>query len=56
MGAKPSSIAVQGWSYYFDGSAHLEVPLNINPGTLPSLTIGAWIKPSSKDDNLSKYR
>ena len=55
-GGRPSSTAVQGWSYYFDGSSYLEIPLNINPNTLPSLTIGAWVKPASQDDALPVAR
>lgn len=55
-GGRPSSTGVQDWSYYFDGSAYLEIPLNIDPSTLPSVTIGAWVKPASQDDTLPLAR
>ena len=55
-GGRPSSVAVQGWSHYFDGSSYLEVPLSIGPDTLPSVTIGSWIKPASQDDSLPLAR
>ena len=47
---------MQDWSYYFDGSGYLEIPLNIDPSTLPSVTIGAWVKPASQDDTLPLAR
>lgn len=55
-GARASSVAVQGLSFYFDGSSFLEVPLSISPGVLPSVTIGAWVKPASRDDSLPLAR
>lgn len=34
----------KGRALYFDGKAYVRVPLNINPITLPKLTITAWVK------------
>jgi hypothetical protein len=55
-GGRPSSVAVQNWSMYFDGSSYLEIPLSVSSETLPRVTIGAWVKPASLDDTLPVAR
>ncbi len=43
-----------GGAYEFDGSQRLIAPIDINVGTTPELTMGAWVKPSSIDPGLRK--
>ncbi|MFH1146279.1 MAG: LamG domain-containing protein [Pseudomonadota bacterium] len=45
-GATPTSQGYNGsQAYYFDGvDDNISIPLNINPGFLTSLTMGAWVK------------
>ncbi len=45
---------VQGGAYTFDGGQHWVSPIDINNSTLPSLTMGAWVKTSSLAAGLRK--
>lgn len=38
----------EGQAYEFNGTnSYIQIPLNINPGIYPSLTMGAWVKSDS---------
>lgn len=45
-GARPTRdrFGREGGALLFDGRAWLELPLDINPGRLPHLTIAAWVR------------
>lgn len=45
---------VQGGAYTYDGGQHWVAPIDINAGSLPSLTMGAWVKTSSLSSGLRK--
>lgn len=34
----------QGQAHLFDGGSYVSIPVNINPGVMPQLTMGAWAK------------
>ena len=44
----------EGGAYSFDGTQRLIAPIDINPGAMPELTMGAWVKPSTIDPGLRK--
>ncbi len=47
-GALLTSEGYKGSAYQFDGTDdYIYVPLNINPSTMMSLTMGAWVKASN---------
>ena len=38
----------EGGAYYFDGQgAFIDLPIDVNPESLPQLTMGAWVRPQS---------
>lgn len=45
---------VEGGAFFFDGSTRLIAPIDINPGVLPELTLGAWVRADSLDPGLRK--
>ena len=53
-GIVSTNVAVEGLAYSFpgDGTQFIEVPLNVDPGEHPQITMGAWVKPAS----WGKYR
>ena len=53
-GIVSTNVAVEGLAYSFpgDGTQFIEVPLNVDPGKHPQITMGAWVKPAS----WGKYR
>ncbi|MGY8688715.1 MAG: LamG-like jellyroll fold domain-containing protein, partial [Verrucomicrobiales bacterium] len=54
--ADPTYLAdggVEGGTYSFDAS-HLEIPIDVNPVTVPELTIGAWVKTSDLSEGQRK--
>ena len=57
VGADPVYQALggfEGGAYTFDGTQRLVAPIDINPDSMPVLTMGAWVKPSSIDPGLRK--
>ncbi|NCF94364.1 MAG: choice-of-anchor D domain-containing protein [Verrucomicrobiaceae bacterium] len=44
---------VEGGAYDFDAT-HLEIPIDVNPGTIPELTMGAWVKTSDLSEGQRK--
>src|SRR6186713_453859 len=46
---------LEGGAYYFDGTQRLIAPIDINPGTLPQITMGAWVKTASLTPGLRKF-
>jgi len=42
-----ASGGVQGGAYTFSGAQNWVAPIDINAGSLPSLTMGAWVKTST---------
>jgi len=56
-GAAPAYQAaggIEGGAYVFSGQQRLIAPISINPGDLPQLTMGAWVKASSLVPGLRK--
>lgn len=56
-GAGPSYEAAggfEGGAYAFNGAQRLVAPIDIDPGKLPQLTMGAWAKASSLASGLRK--
>jgi len=45
---------IEGGAYVFSGQQRLIAPISINPGDLPQLTMGAWVKASSLVPGLRK--
>jgi hypothetical protein len=43
----------QGGGLSLDGSNYLRSPINVDPGTLPAMTWGAWAKPDMTNSNRS---
>lgn len=42
----------EGGAYYFDGDGdYVDLPVNVNPSVLGSVTMGAWVKPASLPTN-----
>ena len=35
---------IEGGAFLFDGTHRLAAPININPGSVPNLTMGAWVR------------
>ena len=55
--ADPTYVAdggIEGGAYEYDGTQRLVAPININPGEIPKLTLGAWVKTSNLDPGLRK--
>ena len=48
------AAGIQGGAYTFDGADRLIAPININPGEIPELTVGAWVKTATLDPGLRK--
>lgn len=46
---------LEGGGFEFDGSQWLIAPVDINPGTYPQLTMGAWVKTASLEPGLRKF-
>ncbi len=56
-GADPvynASGGIEGGAYAFNGTQRLVAPININPGVVPELTLGAWVRTSTLDPGLRK--
>ncbi|MDA0814604.1 MAG: hypothetical protein O3C21_19690, partial [Verrucomicrobia bacterium] len=45
---------ITGGAYRFNATGSLVVPININPGEKPQLTLGAWVKTDTLDPGLRK--
>ena len=43
-GARQTTQGKTGAAYHMDGVSYVEVDVNINPGAMPELTMGAWVK------------
>lgn len=41
-GVIPTASGYEGQAYIFDGGSYVTIPVNINPGVMPQLTMGAW--------------
>ncbi len=57
VGADPTFQATggfEGGGYSFDGNQRWVAPIDINPGTLPQMTMGAWVKTASLAPGLRK--
>jgi hypothetical protein len=55
--ADPTYLPAGGFSggaFEFGGSQRLAAPININPGPVPHLAMGAWVKTASLDPGLRK--
>jgi hypothetical protein len=48
VGAVPTAAGFRGGAYVFNGTSdYIEISsLDLNPGVLPQLTMGAWVRPS----------
>jgi hypothetical protein len=40
----PTASGYQGQAFIFDGGGYVTSPVNINPGVMPQLTMGAWAR------------
>ena len=49
-GATQTLNGYMGSAFYFDGvNDYISIPLDINTSVLPSMTMGAWVKPDTTD-------
>ena len=48
------SGGLEGGAYIYDGAQRLISPIDINPGSIPELTMGAWVKVSDLEPGLKK--
>lgn len=46
IGASYTSTGYQDGATSLDGSSYLRVPIDINPGVMPRMTWGAWVRPN----------
>ena len=42
-GAVLSNVGHEKFAYYFDGTAFVDIPLDINPSVHPKLSFGGWV-------------
>lgn len=57
VGAEPahqSTGGIEGGAYLFTGAQRLIAPIDINPGSLPRLSMGAWVRTDSLAPGLRK--
>jgi len=38
------ALGYTGQAYDFSGSSYIEIPIDINPSSMPTLTMGAWVQ------------
>lgn len=49
-----SAGGLEGGAYTYDGNQRWVAPIDINPGTLPQMTMGAWVKTATIAPGLRK--
>jgi hypothetical protein len=56
FGSQRSSIARRGLSRYLDGKSFFEIPLPVDARVFPTVSVGAWIRPTSAEAMTSQPR